>query len=259
MFEFRGFITSYEDVDERFEQSIRWNNHTVREIDVPKSDYTIFSMGDSHVGSTKNLDTFFKKAMNENAATSVLVGDLTTGHKEDYDVFLEHLPVRESLEYFAVAGNHDLYFGGWQYFYSIFGSSSYYFLVNTPTASDMFICLDSGGGTLGDKQIEWFENLLMTKRKNYRNCIVFTHNNIFRFRPTVIANPMVEEIQVLVDLLIRYNVNMLVTAHDHKRNTDIFGNTIYITMDALEDSNDNASYLKIHVDDENINYSFVKL
>lgn len=258
--ELRGFLTSYENVNERFDQSIEWNNQNpYSEIDVSQNTYTIYAMGDSHVGGTINLDTYFKNAQDEDATAAVMVGDLTTGRKDDYVVFSEHLPARDSLQYFPIVGNHDLYFDGWKYYYSIFGSSTYLFSVNTPNASDLFICLDSGGGTLGNRQLDWFKKLLETKRNSYRYCTVFTHNNLFRLRPTASTNPFVEEIQVLLDLFIRHQVNMVVTAHDHKRNTAVFGNTIHIIMDALQDENDNASYLKIIVNEEKIDYSFIEL
>jgi len=258
--EMRGFITSYENVNERFDQSMEWNNrNSLSEININQRTYTIYAMGDSHVGGTENLDIFFNDAEDEKATAVVMVGDLTTGHKDDYEVFSEHLPSSDSLMYFPIAGNHDLYFDGWNHYHSIFGSSTYFFVVNTPDESDLFICLDSGGGTLGDKQLDWFKKLLKTSRSSYRYCTIFTHNNLFRLRPTATTNPFVEEIQVLLDLFIRHHVNMVVTAHDHKRNTDILGKTTHIIMDALQDENDNASYLKIFMNEENIDYNFVKL
>lgn len=256
----KGILSTYVNADLRFEQSIeynRMNGHT--EISISQGSYTIYAMGDSHVGGIENLDRFFKNARDENAAAVVMVGDLTTGHKEDYDVISEHLPVKDSLMYFPIVGNHDLYFEGWKHFYSIFGSSSYFFVVNTADASDLFICLDTGGGTLGKKQLEWFKSLLETDRENYRYCTVFTHVNLFRLRPTTSTNPMVEELHVLVDLFTRHRVNMVVTGHDHNRNTDILGNTTHIIMDALQDINDRASYLKLSINEENVNYSFVEL
>jgi len=258
--EMRGFFTSYENANNRFEQSNEWNNQNGHsEISIPQRTYTINAMGDSHVGGTENLDTFFKNAQDENATAVVMVGDITNGHKEDYDVSSEHLPLIDTLIYFATVGNHDLFFDGWKHFYSIFGSSSYFFVINTPNQSDLFICLDTGGGTLGNIQLDWFKKLLETSRNNYRYCTVFTHNNLFRLRPTASTNSMVEEIQVLLDIFLRHNVNMVVTAHDHKRNTDILGNTNHIIMDALQDVNDKASYLKLSINEENIDYSFVEL
>jgi predicted phosphodiesterase len=259
-FETRGLIGSYENVNNRFEQSIEWNDiNGYSEIKTGQSNYTLFAMGDSHVGGTKNLDTFFKNTQDENVTAAVLVGDLTTGNEEDYTKFSAHLPLIDPSKYFAIVGNHDLYFDGWKHFYAIFGSSTYFFVVSTPYQSDLYICLDSGGGTLGDKQFNWLKNLLETSRNNYRNCIIFTHNNLFRFRSTTSTNPMVDEVQALADLCIRYNVNMVVTAHDHKRNWDILGNTTFIIMDSLEDENNNASYLKLSVNEGNIDFSFITI
>lgn len=259
-FEMRGFISSYENANKRFEQSTDCNQQNgFTELTVSQNTYTLHAMGDSHIGSIDNFDIFLEQARDNNATAAVLVGDITTGHNEDYELVEQHLPPKDSLMYFAVPGNHDLYFNGWQNYYSIFGSSAYYFVVNTPNGSDLFICLDTGGGTLGNKQLDWFKKLLETNRSNYRHCTVFTHNNIFRLRPTTSANPMVEEIQVYVDLFTRHNVNMVVTAHDHKRNTAVLGNTTFIIMDALQDKNDEASYLKLTITEANIDYSFVQL
>ncbi len=256
----RGLFTSYEDVNTRFEQSNEWNNQKgYSEINIPNPSYTINVMGDSHVGGTKNLDKFFKCARKENVTAVVMAGDLTSGRKEDYKVFSEHLPPGDSLKYFAVVGNHDLYFDGWEQFYSIFGSSSYFFVVNTPNKSDLFICLDTGGGTLGNKQLAWFKKLLQNSRGNYRFCVVFTHSNLICMRATTSTEPMEEEIQVLLDLFLRHNVNMVVTGHDHNRNISILGNTTNIIIDALMDGNDNASYLKLSIKEEKIEYCFVKL
>ena len=259
-FEMRGFFIPYENVNERFKQSSEWNlQNGAPEISVSQSNYKIYSMGDSHIGSTKNLDKFFKDAIAEKSTAAVLAGDITTGHKEDYDVLSEHLPSKDSLMYFAIAGNHDLYFDGWKQFYSVLGSSSYFFVVNTPDESDLFICLDTGSGTLGNNQFEWLKNLLKTSRENFRYCTIFSHTNLFRLRPTTSTNPMVEELHALMDLFLRYDVNMVVTGHDHKRNTAVLGNTTHIIMDALQDVNDNASYLILSVNEDKIDYSFFDL
>jgi len=259
-FEMRGFFTSHESVDHRFEQSTEWNNQNgITQINIPQSTYTIMAFGDSHVGGTRNLKRFLNDARDNNTSAVVMTGDLTTGNKEDYDVFFNHMPLKDSLIYFPIVGNHDLYFEGWKQFYSYLGSSTYYFVINTPSESDLFICLDTGSGTLGNKQLNWFKKLLESDRKNYRHCIVFTHNNLIRARPTLTTNPMVEEVHVLLDLFLRYNVNMVVTGHDHKHNSTTFGNTNLITMDALLDSNDRAGYLKLSINELVIDYRFVKL
>jgi 3',5'-cyclic AMP phosphodiesterase CpdA len=259
-FQMKGFVTTYEGVNSRFEKSIAFNQiHGYSEIQLLQSNYTIFAMGDSHVGGTVNLDILMETAVKEKVAAVVMAGDLTTGNKEDFDEFFKHMPSKDSLNYFPILGNHDLYFDGWKSFQALFGTSSYFFVVKTPAGNDLYICLDTGGGTLGDKQLAWLKKLLESDRKNYRYCSIFTHNNIFRLRPTTSTNPMVEENHVLTDLFVRHNVNLVVTAHDHKRNTDVLGKTTHIIMDALLDNYKNASYLKLMVNENKIDFSFVEI
>lgn len=255
-----GMFKSEQTVNQRFEQSVDWNQqHAFREITVPSDDYTILTMGDSHVGGTENIDIFFNNAIDLNAAAVVMVGDLTTGHEEDYVLLQQHIPEQQVLPSFQITGNHDLYFGGWNYFYSIFGSSTYYFSVKTPEASDLFICLDSGGGTLGSDQLEWLKDVLVNDRSNFRRCVVLTHCNFFRFRHTASTNPLVEELQVLIELFTRYEVDMLITGHDHMKSDDVFGNTTYIVMDALLDGFINAGFFQLMIENGTIDYQFVNL
>jgi predicted phosphodiesterase len=255
-----GMFRSYDLVNERFEQSMEWNaGHPYREIQIPVDDYTILSMGDSHVGPTKNLDTFFRDANTKNAAAVVLVGDLTTGQAEDYEIFQQHVPDPDSLTSFYLVGNHDLYFNGWNQFFPRFGSSVYYFTVKTGVDSDLFICLDTGGGTLGKKQLDWLKDILQNVRPDYRNCLVFTHNNFFRFRHTSSTNPQMEEIRVLINLFTKNKVDMVVMAHDHIHDVQLYGNTIYITMDALKDDLKNPGYFQIEIKNGQIEYRFINL
>ncbi len=255
--DFKGMFIPYETPDSRFEQSIEWNrSHPYREIVVPTDDYGFFSMGDSHVGGTKNLDKFMAEAISARVAAVVMVGDLTTGQEENYDIFMEHLPDPGPMEIFPVIGNHDLYFNGWEQFFSRLGSSTYLFTVKTPVASDLFVCLDSGSGSLGSKQLGWLKDVLEKERPKYRRCILFSHNNLFRFRRTTSTNPLVEELYVLMDLFVKYEVDMVITAHDHKKDSAVFGNTIHIIMDALSDDCDNAGYLKVSIKNGKIDYLF---
>lgn len=255
-FELRGFVSSYETADQRFEESLELNREQGNtSINLTEVSYTIYAMGDSHVGGTKNLTRFFSAAR-EDAIAAVLVGDLTTGKQADYEVFSSHLPVDTTFRYFALAGNHDVYFDGWSHFKKVFGSSTYYFVVTSPNASDLFICLDSSGGTLGNSQLEWFRTLLESNRKKHRYCVVFTHNNLLRFRPTFSTNPYVEEVQVLLDLFLRHRVDFVITGHDHIRDSATFGKTTHITMDALHDNNRHAGFLKLFIREDGIDYSF---
>lgn len=246
-----------ESPNQRFHQSMEWNRqHPFREIVVSTDNYQILSVADCHVGSTGNLKNFWHIAESTDASGVVMVGDLTNGRPSQYSELRKNLPNQDSLPLFFVAGNHDIYFNGWEEFYSNFGSSTYLFILKTPVARDLFICLETGGGTLGDSQIAWFDNVLKTMRRDYRHCFVFTHNNLFRARHTPSTNPMIEELHVLIELFTKYKVDMVITGHDHKRDDCLFGITRYIQLDALHDGADNASYFKIIIDGNNINYLF---
>jgi predicted phosphodiesterase len=259
-FEMRGFILSYETANQRFEQSMDWNyEHPFKEITIPVEDYTIYAMSDCHAGGTKNLDFFLNEAKRMNAVAAVMAGDLTRGHAKDYYTFQQHLPSQDSLISFQMVGNHDLFFDGWKQFYSLFGSTSYIFTVKTPQASDLYICLDTGGGTLGSNQLDWLKDILETDRPNYRHCILFTHNNLFRIRHTDSANPFVEELQVLIELCIKHQIDMVVAGHDHLKNVVKLGNTTHITLDALEDDFKQAGYLILSVKQGKIEYEFINL
>jgi hypothetical protein len=251
-------FTSKESVNQRFNQSMKWNsNHPFREIGVPSDDYFILATGDCHVGGTNNLDSFFNNAKTMNAAADVIAGDLTMGHVKEYELFKQHVPDQDSLPSFVVVGNHDLHFNGWEEFYTLFGSSTYLFTIKSPVATDLYICLDSGGGTLGLDQIEWLSNILQTSRDNYRHCFVITHNNLFRFRHTDSTNPPVEEIEVLIELFTKYHVEMVITGHDHKQDAVLFGLTTYIVMDGLKDGLSNAGYFQLRVNKGKIEYKFI--
>lgn len=253
-----GPTSSSDPADIRFNQSMEWNmNHPYTEITVASDDYTILTMADIHAGATLNLDKFAQVTLNVKPAAVIIDGDLTGGRPEDYDEFEKHFPGNDSLRSFYLAGNHDLWHNGWKEFYSRFGSASYYFTVKTPTASDLYICIDTGGSTLGELQTEWLTEILQSMRSEYRRCVVITHINLMRPRKTESTNLVVEELSFLLDLFARNNVDMVITGHDHESDAEVFGSTTYIQVDALEDGLGNAGYMNMRVKNGEIGYTFV--
>ncbi len=255
-----GMVVTGESVNERVEQSLSFNStHAITELTVSKDDYSICTMGDSHIGGTTNFDAFLSQAKNMKTAAVVLDGDICSGNAVDYDMLEQHLLSPDSLKTFFVAGNHDLYFGGWKEFYSRFGSSTYYFTIKTPTGSDLFICLDSGSGTLGSKQLDWFKNVLENVRPAHRHCIIFTHNNLYRIRRTLSTNPVEEELVVLTELFAKHRVDMVITGHDHVKNVFLLGKTTHITMNALLDGFPNPGFVKVTIKNGVIDYQFIDI
>lgn len=255
-----GMFVVNESVNERFGQSLEANKlNGNTELIVAVDEYNIAVMADVHIGGTENFDKAIQLVKGSNTTALVLNGDICNGNAYDYDSLEQHMPNKAELPYFMLAGNHELYFGGWNEYYSRFGSSSYYFTVKTPTASDFYICLDTGSGTLGSKQLKWFKELLENSRNNYRRCIVFTHNNLYRIRHTLSTNPTNEELLVLTELFAKYKVDMVVTGHDHLKNVIKLGNTTHITMNALHDGFMYAGYFQLNIKEGQLSYEFVDI
>lgn len=256
--DFSGFLYSPDRVDSRFEESDAWNqSHPYKTLTVNSENYQILVSGDSHIGGLINFRKMLDEAKKPENLAFLMVGDNVTGKKENYVRFKNELPDFNQIPYFLVVGNHDLYFDGWKIFYEYFGSSTYYFSVQTPLNKDIYICLDSGGGTIGGKQLTWLKNLLSTKRDEYRNCFVFTHVNFFRDHHTGSTNPLVTELEVLLPLFEKYRINIVFMGHDHTRAIDKFGYTTYLTMDALKDGVPYASFVKLKISEGNVGYEFV--
>jgi predicted phosphodiesterase len=225
------------------------------ELLVPTPDYNILIMGDSHAGGTGNLDKFIGIAESANTTAIVMAGDLTNGHDDEFEEFEKHLPL--SVPYFAIAGNHDMNFGGWDQFSSRFHTSTFCFTVKTPAASDLYICLETGAATLGEDQMNWFREVLKQKRSSYRFCVVITHNNFFLKRHTLSTYMNNEEMYVLLDLFARYRVDMMISAHDHVQYAEEFAGTQYLVLPALEDGSANPGYLSLDVKNNSLISEFV--
>ncbi len=245
--DFTGLVRSTDRVETRFAASMEWNAlHPLKNLVVGEEAYTLLITGDVHVGSSKTINNYIKfveRAEEEDISALVFVGDISTGRERDQITFKNHLPDPVAKPSFVMVGNHELYFDGWKYFYRLFGSSTYYFTVQTPSKNDLYICLDSGSGTLGKSQLSWLKNILESKRNMYDRCVIFTHSNFFREHHTASTSPLVEELLVLMDLFEKHKVNMVVTAHDHKRAIDQLGNVTYLIVDALRDDAKNATWL----------------
>jgi Calcineurin-like phosphoesterase len=256
--DFSGFLFSTDPVNERVKQSLEWNDlHSAREIRVSGTEYSLFVAGDVHAGGTLNLDSFLMKANTDGISGIVLVGDLTTGKKEDLENIKQELVSRTSVPVFPMIGNHDLFFNGWDTYFDLFGSSTYSFTVRTNDTTDLYICLDSGGGTHGWRQLEWLKDLLEKERNSSRYCILLTHDNFFRAHRTISTNPFVDELRIIIDMCNTYSVNMVIMGHDHIRSEEFLDRTRYITLDALEDDFKDASYMKLTVKESGLVHTFV--
>ena len=63
----RSALVSYENVNERFNQSMEWNaRQGYQKIVTADNEYKIMVMADSHIGSTENYELFIEHALQKN-------------------------------------------------------------------------------------------------------------------------------------------------------------------------------------------------
>lgn len=254
-YELGGLVQSNTNENNRFVQSEEWNNqHPFHILTVDKDDYIIVVGGDSHIGSLKNFTVFLSEAMQPENLAFVLLGDNVTGKKENFTTLRDTLSDYSDKPHFLIVGNHDLYYNGWKTFYEYFGSSTYYFTVETPKAKDIYICLDSSSGSLGSKQLAWLKDVFNNERGNYRNCIIFTHLNFFRKSEKWALYPKINDSDELQTLFTENKVNMIISGHTHVISTNVVGDANYITIRALVDGISNPSFLKLSVKAGKISY-----
>lgn len=255
-YDIRGFFTSPSaTVDKRFEQSLSINDSLTADtlITVGTDTYLITAISDIHITATAhNLAQYIDMAeTNDSIAAALILGDITDakgGHliaADTIDAIGPTTPIR------AVVGNHDLFFNQWETYKHYFGSSSYYFVVQTPDTADLFICLDSGSGTLGRRQTDWLIDLLNSRRHLYRHCIVATHTNFFDtdFSQTPSGTFHIDELAQLTALFAKLRVGMVLNGHDHHYETHSYNNTLYITAGPSGDDVIDAAYLILTVND----------
>ena len=255
-----GFLYTSERSNERFDNSIALNLiNPEKDIIVNSDNYTFLVAGDPHCGTTTNLDFFIKEAHAPEISFSIIVGDVTSGLKNDYDTVFKHFTSLATLPYFLSVGNHDLFFHGWKYFIDLFGSSTYTFTVTSQSGKDLFICIDTGTGTLGPKQMQWLKDTMKNRRGSFRNCVIFTHVNFFREHRVTSTTLLVDELYALLDLFSDYSADLVIMGHDHRRSVENFGETYYITLDALEDEFVDASYMSVTNQKGTLSYKFIDI
>lgn len=231
------------DVETRFAQSMEYNAQTgYSSIRVPDDNYRVYVITDSHVmqKETRNLDRFVKERLLDPTAAPfwINLGDNVKG-KGQAGVFENHIAplVEAGIRHFPSVGNHDLYFGEWEEWRSRFHTSTYWFEVVTPgRGKDLFLCLDTAGGTLGRSQRAWVEDFLAGSKGKYDHVTVFTHTHFWKRDnsqfPT--SNYTLEETYDLVDLFARMGVEIVLSGHDHATETTLFKGVRYETLESLK-------------------------
>lgn len=251
------------DVNKRVEQSLEWNKSAgTTTISVPEDSYRFYVCSDVHVEEARPA-RFARMVETEkedqDAFFYQVLGDLLFGTEHlDWitDIVLD--PANDPS--FVIAGNHDLFFDMWDTWRENFHTSTYYYFVKTPSATDLYIMLDSANGTLGEKQTAWLEEVIRENRPGCRHCIVSVHTNMFRTDTSQFpsTNFTLEETYRLTSLFSRSSVDLVLSGHDHVHDVSSFGGVTYITLDDIKDNTDHASYMTVDVG-TGVEYAFVPL
>ncbi|MCR5407977.1 MAG: metallophosphoesterase [Bacteroidales bacterium] len=260
--EIKNMLFPYaEDVNTRVAESLGWNDKAgVTTLTVPEDDYRFYACTDIHIEDSRpeNFAAMVQKEKaDEKSAFYLVLGDLLFG-KEHMEWVDETMSAVGNDPGFVIAGNHDIFYGGWSQWLDLFHSSTYYFFVQTPSANDIYIMLDSANGTLGEKQLAWLEGVFATRRPGCRHCIVGVHTNMFRTDASQLpsTNFTLEETYRLTALFSKNNVDTVLSGHDHFRDVSVYNGVTYITLDQIKDGTSNASYMIFDMG-QCVDYQFV--
>ena len=195
----------------------------------------------------------------DNCYFAVILGDMINAQHNFPNLMMGVSYTSKPL--FATAGNHDLYFGQWTEYLQYWHSSTYYFTARTPNYKDLYICMDSGDGTFGRKQLSWLKNTLKEKsQEGFRHIVLFTHTHLYKRDSSQghISNFPLEETYEIADLLGSYGVDWYVSGHAHSRAVSDMKGVKYIIVDTMKDSAKQPAYMTASVGSK-LNYHFVEL
>jgi predicted phosphodiesterase len=274
-----GMVVNRSDTEQRVADWLDYNaQNGMPVIENAPDVYRVYSCSDSHYseydtfvsrGSDDRLYQYITAERNDsNALFAIHAGDMVnqsgeTGFRMTNDALrFDSLTQDKPDPCFLVLGNHDVYFDCAAYFKQYFHTSTYTVTVKTVGGfQDLYIFLDSGNGTFGQRQTEWLKGQL-EHRNEYRHCIVISHNWMFRtsynYTTTPAANLPQDEQYAFMDLMSNHNVEAVVMGHFHMREQRQFGGVQYLMTDNLNEGKITPSYLVLTVG-EKVGYEYEEL
>ena len=248
------FFSSGTHTEDRVAQWLEWNDqHPATVINGAPDQYNIYVCSDIHLeGNTDRISQFLQhEYADPSGLFSIVNGDLAneSGPRpfRQLDSLLRLPSASDTC--FVTIGNHDIYFDCQQYYQQYFHTSTYTVTVQTVSgAKDLFVFLDSGNATHGQRQLQWLRQLLQ-QRDQYRHVVVSTHTCLFRtsynYSTTPAANLPEEEYYQLLDLMSDHNVSLFLMGHFHHKEEHTLGGVPYVMTDNLNEQKDQPSYLVV--------------
>ncbi|GMO25106.1 MAG: hypothetical protein Pg6A_12340 [Termitinemataceae bacterium] len=247
-----GFFGS-NDLSERWRERNRFNFLSAADRS-PSSfgdNYSFIVISDTHIsnGDAHGLEKL-KDVISGDIKFVVITGDITNnGQRQDVRKFIE---IAESLGVpcFPVAGNHDIYFGNWQVWKELIGSTCY----RIDGGSARLLILDSANAYFGAEQLDWLENEL--KSAAGQRVFVFSHVNLFVESPVDMQQFTSTRERARITSLLKGRCDAMFTGHVHKRIIREAGGVKYIS---LEDFWNNSTYCLVSVSPQGFSWEFKKL
>lgn len=264
-------VSGGEDPETRVETWLEWNAQNPAFVlnDVP-DDYCFYACSDVHVTDDgTRVKNFMTAERNDvKAQFGIILGDLANESGErPFQTVTDAIAYDENVQAendpcYAIIGNHDIYFDCWEHYRDYFHTSTYCITINLQSgAKDLIICLDSGNGTHGRRQLEWLSDVLKD-RGQYRYCIVCTHNCLFRnyynYTTTPAANLPLDEQYALMHQMSENDVNLFLMGHFHHREEETFDGVRYVMTDNLNTTEEAPTYLVVCCGDR-LTYQYVEL
>lgn len=264
------FAGSSPNIDQRWEVSQAYNQQAgFATINALTDDYHVYVCTDTHIHKTRTRWEYFIKSYRADMLCPVAVhlGDIidATTDFEYVEDALERHPLSQFLPYktdtlMAVCGNHDIYFKQWETFIKAFKTSTYYFVVQTPSGKqDLFVVYDSADGTVGSKQLKWLETTLQwADTQNFRHIVACSHTHFFKRDGSQghTSNFTIEETYALLNLFTEHGVDMLWSGHDHAREITQVKGLTSIVVESMKDEDKEPYYMLVTMGDK-IDYEFV--
>ena len=260
------FAGSSPTIDERWEESMAYNQEAGFDtLYAVAEDYHLYVCTDTHITKKRNRWEHFIASYRADKLCPVAVhlGDIIDA-KTDVAYVEEALaPQMEGTNkhdtLMAVCGNHDIYFYQWDIYRSYYKTSVYWFDTNNGSKKlDLFICLDSADGELGNKQVNWLKDLLAEKADDgYRHIIVFTHTHLWKLDMSQghTSNFALESTYELTSILGQYGVDYVWGGHQHARQLVEYNGVTYMAIDATKDQESNQAYMIANIGDK-ITYDY---
>jgi predicted phosphodiesterase len=213
-------------------------------------DFSFIVLSDTHLdrGDAHGLERL-KNVIDGEVKFVVITGDITQGgHRREVQQFID---IARSLGVpcYPVVGNHDVYFGNWQVWKELIGSTCY----RIDGGGATLLMLDSANAYFGAEQISWLEREL---GRSTGRVFVFTHVNLFvqSLRNEQQFTDIRERARITS--LLKGRCDIMFAGHVHKRIIREMGGVRYITT---EDYRDHKTYCRVSVSKDGVRYEFKTL